>query len=89
MTPEILLVETSRQSMEAWKLELHASCKGLVPGWLVGLTPDQALSSNRATWMVVPANLVSASGDDCDMIGTSFTAFRNQPVPGVFWKFGL
>lgn len=30
--------------------------------------------------MVLSPSLVSQTGDDCDLVGTSFSAFRNQVV---------
>jgi hypothetical protein len=30
--------------------------------------------------MVLPPSLVSETGNDCDLVGTSFVAFRNQVV---------
>jgi hypothetical protein len=45
-----------------------------------GLTPDQVLSSNQSQWMMVPQSMVSIDGTQCNMVGTSYYAFRYQTV---------
>jgi Male gamete fusion factor len=39
-----------------------------------------SLQANRSAWLVIPTSLVSETGNDCDLVGTSFAAFRNQVV---------
>lgn len=39
-----------------------------------------SLQANRSAWLVIPPSLVSEAGNDCDLVGTSFAAFRNQVV---------
>ena len=53
----------------------HCRCAGISP-----TDPTQ----NRDSWMIVPPAVITLNGDtDCDLIGTSFGAFRDQAVsPG-------
>lgn len=45
-----------------------------------GSNTAASLLANLSSWMIIPTNLVSQTGDDCDLVGTSFAAFRNQVV---------
>ena len=39
------------------------------------------MSQNRDDWMIVPPAAVTLNGDtECNLIGTSFGAFRDQAV---------
>ncbi len=65
-----LMHHENAHRMRLRALSLHA----------VGQTAAQALAVNRSAWMVLSPSLVSQTGDDCDLVGTSFAAFRNQVV---------
>jgi hypothetical protein len=45
------------------------------PGW----TADQILTGNRSAWMVLGYNNFDLTDTQCNKIGTSFSAFKNQP----------
>ena len=45
-----------------------------------GLSPQQVLQSNTDRWMMISNSLVSLDGTVCNMIGTSYPAFRYQSV---------
>ena len=50
------------------------------PCYAAGQDAAASLQANRSAWLVVPPSLVSETGNDCDLVGTSFAAFRNQVV---------
>jgi hypothetical protein len=55
-----------------------------------GWTPDQILGSNRSQWLLLDRSLISFDGTQCNLVGTSFDAFRYQPsgcsrAPQVSW----
>ncbi len=43
-----------------------------------GASPDQILTTDRSTWLLVDPSMVSFDGSTCDRVGTSFTAFKWQ-----------
>lgn len=45
-----------------------------------GLSPQQVLQSNTDRWMMISNSLVSLDGTVCNMVGTSYPAFRYQTV---------
>ena len=45
-----------------------------------GLSPQQVLQSNMDRWMMISNSLVSLDGTVCNMVGTSYPAFRYQTV---------
>ena len=42
--------------------------------------PTLSLTTNYSQWMMVPQSLITLDGTACNMVGTSYTAFLNQPV---------
>ena len=42
--------------------------------------PSLSLTSNYSQWMMIPQSLASLDGTACNLVGTSYTAFLNQPV---------
>ncbi len=48
--------------------------------WCAGIAPTD-VTQNRDDWMIVPPAAVTLNGDtECNLIGTSFGAFRDQAV---------
>ena len=39
-----------------------------------------ALGANMTGWMMVPQDLITLDGTECNKVGASFAAFRYQPV---------
>ena len=59
----------------------YAELSSLQGHWLMipvqpGLSPNQILSSNLDMWSIFDSSMVSATGDECDKIGVSYTSFR-------------
>ena len=50
--------------------------------------PTLTLTSNYSQWMMVPQSLVTLDGTACNMVGTGYTAFLNQPVSPSFCSHG-
>ncbi len=64
----------------AWSTSRRPRHRCILPMRRAGKTQAQALAANRDAWLVLPPSLVSTTGNDCDLVGTSFAAFRNQVV---------
>ena len=55
--------------------------------------PTLSLTTNYSQWMMVPQSLITLDGTVCNLVGTSYTAFLNQPVrlaasPSAWYKGG-
>lgn len=44
------------------------------------MSPQDVLNNNQDKWMMVDKSMVSLDGSECNMVGTSYTAFRYQTV---------
>ena len=54
----------------------------------VGQATTKVYSSNTGQWMMVPMSMVSPDGSQCNMIGTSYYAFKYAQVVRMFPQEG-
>lgn len=62
--------------------------------WLraAGQSAARVYASNTGQWMMVPMSKVSADGTQCNMVGTSYYAFKYAQVVRIslwFWWSAL